>query len=127
MAYERYDTRRERGPYSDYDRERAGREDRGFFERAGDRFDPPGSELQAVDGGGRKTVTRRRFDIELIGREDLAGLLAQHVPAFEAVSMAVWMHGEAAREFGPGLIAEDLPEMLPEVLRDLYDEFGIEY
>jgi hydroxyethylthiazole kinase-like uncharacterized protein yjeF len=57
----------------------------------------------------------------------IAGLLAQHVPAFEAASMGVWMHGEAAREFGPGLIAEDLPEMLPEVLRGLYDEFGIGY
>jgi hydroxyethylthiazole kinase-like uncharacterized protein yjeF len=57
----------------------------------------------------------------------IAGLLAQHVPAFEAASMGVWMHGKAAREFGPGLIAEDLPEMLPEVLRGLYDEFGIGY
>jgi hydroxyethylthiazole kinase-like uncharacterized protein yjeF len=57
----------------------------------------------------------------------IAGFLAQHVPAFEAVSMAVWLHGEAARAFGPGLIAEDLPEMLPEVLRDLYDEIGIAY
>jgi hydroxyethylthiazole kinase-like uncharacterized protein yjeF len=55
----------------------------------------------------------------------IAGFLAQHVPAFEAASMAVWLHGEAARAFGPGLIAEDLPEMLPEVLRDLYDSFDI--
>lgn len=55
----------------------------------------------------------------------IAGCLAQHVPGFEAASMAVWLHGEAARAFGPGLIAEDLPEMLPEVLRDLYDAFGI--
>jgi len=55
----------------------------------------------------------------------IAGCLAQHVPAFEAASMAVWLHGEAAHAFGPGLIAEDLPEMLPEVLRDLYDAFGI--
>jgi len=57
----------------------------------------------------------------------IAGLLAQGVPAFEAASIGVWMHGEAAREAGPGLIAEDLPEVLPAVHRRLYDEFGIDY
>lgn len=57
----------------------------------------------------------------------IAGLLAQGVPAFEAASIAVWMHGEAGSEAGPGLIAEDLPEVLPAVFRRLYDEFGVEY
>jgi len=57
----------------------------------------------------------------------IGGLLAQGVPAFEAASIGVWMHGEAAREAGPGLIAEDLPETLPAVFRRLYDEFGIGY
>ena len=47
------------------------------------------------------------------------GLIAQAMLAFEAASAAVWMHGAAARAYGPGLIAEDLPEMLPSVLRDL--------
>jgi hydroxyethylthiazole kinase-like uncharacterized protein yjeF len=47
------------------------------------------------------------------------GLLAQAMPAFEAASAAVWLHGAAARAFGPGLIAEDLPEALPGVLREL--------
>jgi hydroxyethylthiazole kinase-like uncharacterized protein yjeF len=50
----------------------------------------------------------------------LAGLLAQGMPAFEAASAAVWLHGEAAREFGPGLIAEDLSEALPAVYRRLF-------
>jgi hydroxyethylthiazole kinase-like uncharacterized protein yjeF len=45
----------------------------------------------------------------------ICGLLAQGMPAFEAAAAAVWMHGEAANEFGPGLISEDLPEMLPNV------------
>lgn len=57
----------------------------------------------------------------------IAGILAQGVAAFEAASIGVWMHGEAAREAGPGLIAEDLPEVLPAVFRHLYDEFGIDY
>jgi hydroxyethylthiazole kinase-like uncharacterized protein yjeF len=57
----------------------------------------------------------------------IAGLLAQGVAAFEAASIAVWMHGEAAREAGPGLIAEDLTDTLPAVFRRIYDEFGIDY
>jgi hydroxyethylthiazole kinase-like uncharacterized protein yjeF len=50
----------------------------------------------------------------------IGGLLAQSMPAFEAASAAVWLHGAAARAFGPGLIAEDIPEMLPQVLRAIY-------
>jgi ADP-dependent NAD(P)H-hydrate dehydratase / NAD(P)H-hydrate epimerase len=48
-----------------------------------------------------------------------AGLLAQHMPAFEAACAAVWLHGEAGKEAGPGLISEDLPEALPAVYRRL--------
>ena len=57
----------------------------------------------------------------------IAGLLAQGVPAFEAASIGVWMHGEAGQEAGPGLIAEDLSETLPAVVRRLYDVFDIDY
>jgi hydroxyethylthiazole kinase-like uncharacterized protein yjeF len=57
----------------------------------------------------------------------IAGVLAQGVAAYEAACIGVWMHGEAAGEAGPGLIAEDLPEVLPAVFRRLYDEFGIGY
>jgi hydroxyethylthiazole kinase-like uncharacterized protein yjeF len=49
----------------------------------------------------------------------VAGLLAQEMPAFEAAAAAVWLHGEAARVVGPGLISEDLSEALPKVYRDL--------
>jgi ADP-dependent NAD(P)H-hydrate dehydratase / NAD(P)H-hydrate epimerase len=47
------------------------------------------------------------------------GLLAQGMPAFAAASAAVWLHGAAAIAFGPGLIAEDLPETLPKLLSEL--------
>ena len=50
----------------------------------------------------------------------VAGLLAQGTPAFEATAAAVWLHGEAGGEAGPGLISEDLPEMLPTVYRRLF-------
>jgi len=50
----------------------------------------------------------------------VAGLLAQRMPAFLAACAAVWLHGATATLVGPGLIAEDLPERLPEVLSALH-------
>ena len=52
----------------------------------------------------------------------VAGLLAQGMAGFEAAAAAVWLHGEAGTEAGPGLIAEDLPEMVPRVYRRLFGE-----
>jgi hydroxyethylthiazole kinase-like uncharacterized protein yjeF len=49
----------------------------------------------------------------------IGGLLAQSMPAFDAATAAVWMHGAAAARFGPGLISEDIPEALPGVLSGL--------
>jgi hydroxyethylthiazole kinase-like uncharacterized protein yjeF len=50
----------------------------------------------------------------------VTGLAAQGMPAFEAAAAAVWLHGEAASAFGPGLISEDLPEQLPRLYRRLF-------
>lgn len=50
----------------------------------------------------------------------VSGLLAQRMPAFDAACTAVWLHGECAKLVGPGLIAEDLGEVLPQVLRRLH-------
>ena len=52
----------------------------------------------------------------------VTGLLAQRMEAFDAACAAVWLHGEAAAVFGPGLVADDLIESLPTVLRRLKKE-----
>jgi hydroxyethylthiazole kinase-like uncharacterized protein yjeF len=49
----------------------------------------------------------------------ILGLLAQGMDAFAAAAAGVWVHGAAAASFGPGLIAEDLPDLVPAVLRQL--------
>lgn len=46
----------------------------------------------------------------------IGGLLAQGMEAFAAAAAGAWLHGAAARDFGPGLIAEDIPERIPAVL-----------
>lgn len=50
----------------------------------------------------------------------IVSLLAQGMPAFEACAAAAWIHGAAAQAFGPGLIAEDLPGLIPAVLGSLF-------
>jgi NAD(P)H-hydrate epimerase len=47
------------------------------------------------------------------------GLLAQGMQPLLAAAAAVWLHGAAAASFGPGLLAEDLPDRLPAVLQGL--------
>ncbi len=49
----------------------------------------------------------------------ILGLLVQGMLGWEAACAGVWLHGAAASRFGRGLIAEDLPEELPKVLKSL--------
>lgn len=50
----------------------------------------------------------------------IGGLVAQRMDSFDAACAAAWIHAESARRFGPGLIAEDLPDLVPGVLADLW-------
>ncbi len=50
----------------------------------------------------------------------IGGLIAQGLATQDAAAAAAWIHGDAARRFGPGLTAEDLPGLVPAVLADLY-------
>jgi ADP-dependent NAD(P)H-hydrate dehydratase / NAD(P)H-hydrate epimerase len=48
-----------------------------------------------------------------------AGLMARGMLPFEAAQAAAWLHAETARDFGAGLIAEDIPDHLPKILAQL--------
>ena len=50
----------------------------------------------------------------------IGGLIAQGMDSFDAACAGVWIHAEAGRAFGPGLIAEDLPGLAPTVLSRLW-------
>lgn len=54
----------------------------------------------------------------------IAGLLAQGMEPFEAACAGVWLHGDAGLRHGPGLIAEDIPELMPQVLSGLLPQLG---
>jgi len=77
----------------------------------------PDGRVAVNDNGSPWLATAGTGDV-LAGM--IGGLIAQRMDSFDAARAAVWMHSEAARGFGPGLIAEDLPERLPEVLAALY-------
>lgn len=71
----------------------------------------------AINSNGPATLATAGAGDVLAGL--IGGLLAQGMAAFEACCAAVWLHGAAAADFGPGLIAEDVIERLPNALRSL--------
>ena len=54
----------------------------------------------------------------------IAGLIAQGMGSFAAAAAGSWLHGRCGEALGPGLIAEDLPEILPSILKVLAKEAG---
>lgn len=81
----------------------------------------PDTVIAAPDG---RALIHSDFDIPWLataGAGDvlaglIAGLLARGLPALPAAALAVRLHGAAARRFGPGLIADDLPDQIPALL-----------
>jgi hypothetical protein len=88
-----------------------------------------------ADSGGRAAISAAVYDraapwLATAGSGDvlagmITGLLARGFSPFDAACTAAWLHVECARSFGPGLIAEDLPEELPKVFRALGFRAGL--
>ncbi len=88
-----------------------------------------GPDTVIADPSGRAAVNSAHYDraapwLATAGSGDvlagfIAGLLARGFAPYEAACTAAWLHVDCALKFGPGLIAEDLPDMLPRVFRDL--------
>ncbi|NRP45079.1 Bifunctional NAD(P)H-hydrate repair enzyme Nnr [Aliiroseovarius sp. xm-v-225] len=90
-------------------------------------FKGPDTVIAAPDG--RCSISSAHYDrsapwLATAGSGDVlagfvTGLLARGFSPMQAAETAAWLHVECALEFGPGLIAEDLPEMLPKVFRKI--------
>ena len=88
-----------------------------------------GADTVIADPSGRCAINSAQYDravpwLATAGSGDvlagfIAGLLARGFDPFHAACTGAWLHVECARSFGPGLIAEDLPEELPKVFRGL--------
>jgi hydroxyethylthiazole kinase-like uncharacterized protein yjeF len=88
-----------------------------------------GPDTVIADAKGRAVINSAHYEraapwLATAGSGDVlagfvTGLLARGFAPMAAAKTAAWLHVEAALNFGPGLIAEDLPEMIPAVFRDL--------
>ena len=88
-----------------------------------------GPDTVIADPTGRSAINSAAYDraapwLATAGSGDvlagfITGLLARGFSPFDAACTGAWLHVECARSFGPGLIAEDLPEELPKVFRAL--------
>ncbi len=88
-----------------------------------------GSDTVIAAPDGRRSINSAQYDraapwLATAGSGDVlagfvTGLLARGFDPMSAAETAAWLHVECGLKFGPGLIAEDLPEQLPAVFRDL--------
>ena len=88
-----------------------------------------GPDTVIADPSGRCAINSAHYDraapwLATAGSGDvlagfITGLLARGFSPFDAACTGAWLHVECALSFGPGLIAEDLPEELPKVFRAL--------
>ena len=88
-----------------------------------------GPDTVIADPDGRCSINSAHYDraapwLATAGSGDVlagfvTGLLARGFAPMQAAETGAWLHVECARGFGPGLIAEDLPEELPKVFRAL--------
>lgn len=88
-----------------------------------------GPDTVIADPQGRASINSAHYDrtapwLATAGSGDvlagfIAGLLARGFDPMQAAESAAWLHVECALKFGAGLIAEDIPEQLPAVFRDL--------
>jgi hydroxyethylthiazole kinase-like uncharacterized protein yjeF len=88
-----------------------------------------GADTVIADPTGRCSINSAHYDraapwLATAGSGDvlagfITGLLARGFNPMEAAETAAWLHVECALSFGPGLIAEDIPEELPKVFRAL--------
>jgi NAD(P)H-hydrate epimerase len=77
----------------------------------------PAGRVLVVTEGDERLATAGTGDV-LAGL--IGGLLAQHVPPFEAAASAAWIHGRAAQHApSRGFVAGDLPGLVPAVLSAL--------
>ena len=83
----------------------------------------PDTIIAAPDGRAAITVNAPP-DLVTAGSGDvlagfIAGIAASGAPGFEAAAAGAWFHGAAAIAVGPGLVADDLPNAAPSILRSL--------
>ena len=88
-----------------------------------------GADTVIADPSGRASINSAHYDraapwLATAGSGDvlagmITGLLARGLSPMDAAETAAWLHVECALQFGPGLIAEDLPEQLPAVFAKL--------
>ena len=84
----------------------------------------PDTVIAAPDGRAAVNTSGARW-LATAGSGDvlagfIGGLLAQGMAAFEAACAGAFIHGRAGASFGPGLTAEDLPDLAPSVLSELW-------